>query len=178
MSADIHAAIEYATQCHDGQFRDGEHALPYITHPHHVLRLLRDVAAVTDQRLWCAAILHDVLEDTEATIDELKELFGEDIASIVAGLTRDEPEPSLIAGMDKDEIWQVRSDMLIEEIKGMTPEMRTIKLCDRLSNLEEAKLTRKGKKLTRYIDQTKRILKVIPRSTCPALWDRVQALTK
>ncbi len=178
MPADIHAAILYATQCHYGQFRDGEGALPYITHPFHVLRLLRDVAGVNDETLWCAAILHDTLEDTEATEEELVSRFGSEVAMIVKGLTRIEPDPTEIEGMDRQAVWELRSDLLMEEIGRMTPEMRLIKLCDRLSNMEEALLTRSPKKLDRYIRQTKRILSVIPRETCPTLWDRVQALTQ
>lgn len=97
---------------------------------------------------------------------------------IVKGLTRIEPDPSEIDGMDRQAVWELRSDLLMEEIGRMTPEMRLIKLCDRLSNMEEALLTRSPKKLDRYIGQTKRILSVIPRETCPALWDQVKALTQ
>ena len=166
-------AMKFAVEKHDGDYRDGENALPYSTHPFEVCMLLRYVGEVTDENLLCAASLHDVLEETQVTASMITETFGQTISDLVRELTREEPTSDRTAGMTKDEIWQIRADMLLTEITHMSRDAQKIKLADRLANLREAKLTKTGEKLRRYERQSKKILEIIPKSVNPALWKAI-----
>jgi (p)ppGpp synthase/HD superfamily hydrolase len=172
----LHEAVRWATKLHRAQDRDGEFALPYITHPLDVVSLLRYKGEVTDENMLAIAILHDVVEQCGVTVEEVSSRFGSVIGAGVNELTRREPSPASIEGMDADQIWQLRADLLLEEIRGMSFVAKTVKLADRLSNLASARATRSPDRLQRYIQQTYLILEAIPRETCPALWDEVRRL--
>lgn len=84
----LEAAI-FATQKHQGQVRKGEQGLPYITHPIAVAKAIWEIGGVKDNDILVAAILHDTIEDTQTTKNEIKERFGEDVLSIVLEVTDD-----------------------------------------------------------------------------------------
>lgn len=170
----VDEALRWAAELHAGQVRDGEFALPYITHPVEVLIRLRWVGQVTDEALLCAAILHDTLEECDASPKEIERRFGSRVRALVEELTRQEPTPSETAGLDADEIYELRSRMLLDGIAKMSPDAMAIKLSDRLSNLEEAVRVRAYKKLKRYIRQTNAILKLIPKGVNRELWNAVR----
>lgn len=175
-TANVEAAIEFAVKAHKGQYRDGDEPLPYITHPLDVLANLRYTGEVTDSDMLCTAVLHDVVEESGVTFEEIEEKFGRRVRELVRELTREEPGPAQTAGMTRDEIWELRSNMLLEEIGKMSPTAQAIKLADRLSNLYEATRSKSGKKLERYNKQTAKILKIIPRKANPGLWEAVKRL--
>lgn len=80
----IKKAYEYASDLHKGQYRQsGE---PYISHPLNVAYILSEMHADTDT--ICAGLLHDTLEDTEATKDEISNLFNPEISKLVDGVTK------------------------------------------------------------------------------------------
>lgn len=82
-------AIQIATTFHKGQYRwDGS---PYILHPTRVLNSLLS-NGITDEDILCSAVLHDVVEDTEVTIEEIIEWFWEWVGEIVSLLTHDKGE--------------------------------------------------------------------------------------
>lgn len=81
--------LVFAADKHKLQKRKGNSAIPYINHPLQVAQLLINVGAISEINLLCAAILHDTVEDTDTTHEELMELFGADIAQIVAEVTDD-----------------------------------------------------------------------------------------
>lgn len=136
---------------------------------------MRYVGGVEDQDLLCAALLHDVLEESDLTEGTLASAFGAPIASLVTEVTRFEPDTT---GLTEEERYELRTQIFLEEIQKMSEKAHVIKLADRLSNLRQARATRPKKKLARYISQTKLILEIIPRSVNPALWDAVLAETK
>jgi GTP diphosphokinase / guanosine-3',5'-bis(diphosphate) 3'-diphosphatase len=118
--------FEYARQKHDGQLRaDGGN---YITHPVEVAMILAQVPV--DTATVCAAMLHDVLEDTQGTADEIKTKFGTDILHIVQGVTK----------LGKYE-FQSKQERHAENFRkmflAMADDVRVIllKLCDRLHNM-------------------------------------------
>lgn len=170
----VDQAIQFAAARHAGQVRDGDFALPYITHPVEVLVNLRHVGRVTDEVMLATAVLHDLLEETNTTYEEILEAFGEDVAGLVQELTRDEPEEDELEGLDKDEIYELRTKRFLLEIERMSDRAQTIKLADRLSNLREAKRTRGEKQIKRYEKQTELILKRIDSSVNPRLWEAVK----
>jgi (p)ppGpp synthase/HD superfamily hydrolase len=167
-------ALAWAFELHLGDFRDGSHALPYISHPVDVLNLLRYVGKVTDEDLLIAAILHDVVEETAVDPRMIQTRFGVKVASLVAELTRAEPAIDTQIETSKELIWNIRSETLLQEISVMSAAAQTIKLADRLSNYRQAKATRKPEKLKRYRKQTKKILEIIPKTVNRDLWNAIR----
>jgi len=167
-------AIQLAAKWHSGEERDGENPLPYITHPIEVLVNLRYVGGVTDEDLLCAAALHDVLEETDTTADEIERAVGPRARALVEELTRYEPSEKEREGLSREEIWQLRANLLLEEISRMSADAQQVKLADRLSNVREGKRTKLGEKLNRYLVHTYQVLQTVPREVNPALWDAIR----
>ncbi len=122
----IISAYEFAAKAHEGQKRSsGE---PYIVHPLSVAFILLDLGMDTDT--ICAAMLHDVVEDTGVTLDEIKKAFGQDVAMLVDGVTKLSKAP--IFNQDEQLAENVRKILL-----AMSQDIRVmlIKLCDRLHNM-------------------------------------------
>jgi (p)ppGpp synthase/HD superfamily hydrolase len=84
----VRGALEQARSDHSGQVRNGSGGMPYIEHPIQVAGLL-DEHGYGDEVL-AAALLHDVVEDSETTLDELREKFGGGVAGLVGAMTDDE----------------------------------------------------------------------------------------
>jgi len=84
----VRAALEKARSDHEGQIRNGSGGMPYIEHPKAVAALLDEQGY--GEEVLAAALLHDVVEDSETTLDELRELFGEAVTGMVGALTDDE----------------------------------------------------------------------------------------
>ncbi|MBQ9898233.1 MAG: bifunctional (p)ppGpp synthetase/guanosine-3',5'-bis(diphosphate) 3'-pyrophosphohydrolase [Ruminococcus sp.] len=126
----IITAYEFAAKAHEGQKRSSGQA--YIIHPLAVAYILLELGMDTDT--ICAALLHDVVEDTPATLDDLKKRFGQDVAMLVDGVTK----------LGKMPIFS-REEMQAENIRkillAMSQDIRVmiIKLCDRLHNMRTLK---------------------------------------
>ena len=84
----MQAALEKARAAHAGQVRNGSGGMPYIEHPITVAALLDEHGY--GEEVLAAALLHDVVEDSETTLSELHELFGGEVAGLVGALTDDE----------------------------------------------------------------------------------------
>jgi len=84
----VRAAFEQARSDHAGQVRNGSGGMPYIEHPVRVAALL-DAEGYAEEVL-AAALLHDVVEDSETTLDELREKFGGEVTGLVGAMTDDE----------------------------------------------------------------------------------------
>lgn len=122
----VRRAYEFAAAAHDGQTRKSGD--PYVTHPLSVARIIAelklDVASV------CAGLLHDCVEDTSATVDQLGEIFGKEIAFLVDGVTKLGKLP-----------YSTREEQQAENFRkmllAMARDIRVIlvKLCDRLDNM-------------------------------------------
>lgn len=169
-------AIRFAEKAHKGQVREGEPPLPYITHPVDLINKLAYVGRVFDEELLCAAALHDVLEETEEDLGRIEKKFGSRIAVLVKELTRDEPSGKVVSGLSEEALRDLRNKLLLAGVKKMSPEAQTIKLADRLSNLQAAEKTRTPEKLERYRDQSREILKIIPREVNSSLWDAIDSM--
>lgn len=136
--------------------------------------MLRYIGGITDEQLLCVAVLHDLLEETEVDAATIETLFGLRTKDLVVELTRKEPTAEQVKGLSKDEIWQLRAGMLLAEISKMSADAQAVKLADRLSNIREAKRTKTGEKLKRYVRQTKKILEIIPKTVNPSLWKAIE----
>lgn len=143
----LSAAIDYATKMHDGQTRrSGE---PYITHPLYVASLLVEWGMDIDSVV--VGVLHDTVEDTDATFEEIEELFGHDIAFLVNGVTKVGQARSGMRNLDSY-LPQTR-DNLTKLLIAVGQDVRVIiiKLADRLHNMQtlQYKSREKQKKIAR-----------------------------
>lgn len=171
----LHKAVRWASKLHKNQDRDGANALPYLTHVMEVVSNLRYVGGVTDEDMLCAAALHDVVEQSEVPFSKIESRFGTRVRGLVEEMTRREPTADETKGMNASQIWKLRSDILLAEIKKMSPDAKRLKLADRLSNVRSAKQTKIADKLDRTMKQTEEILRIIPRTVNPAMWDAIDA---
>src|SRR2546427_7623939 len=85
----ISQALEFAAQKHVDQRRKGQHEEPYVNHVAEVARLLAEATGGKDANLVIAGLLHDTIEDTPTTYEELAVRFGSDVANLVAEVTDD-----------------------------------------------------------------------------------------
>ncbi|MBE1426962.1 guanosine-3',5'-bis(diphosphate) 3'-pyrophosphohydrolase [Desulfomicrobium macestii] len=117
-------AIAFASEKHSTQRRKDAAESPYINHPIALVDVLANEGNVTNIETLCAAALHDTIEDTATTADELKSIFGEKITSIVLELTDDKSLPK-----------HVRKEKQIEHAPHCSPEAKLVKLADKICNL-------------------------------------------
>ena len=82
----IHEAIIFAALAHEGQKRKGTD-VPYIVHPFEVAQILTKAGA--SESVICAGLLHDTVEDTEVTLEEIRQKFGGEVAGMVSVMTED-----------------------------------------------------------------------------------------
>ena len=118
------AAIEFASRKHSTQRRKDEEASPYINHPIAVTHLLADTGGVTDLITLMAAVLHDTIEDTETTAEELEEQFGRTVRKLVEEVTDDK-------SLDKAD----RKQRQIDHAPHLSARAKTIKLADKIANV-------------------------------------------
>ena len=118
-------ALEFAARMHADQRRKGASGAPYINHPIAVMGLLHR-AGVREETVLAAALLHDTVEDTEASHEELVARFGEPVAAIVAEVTDDK-------GLAQAE----RKQKQIDEAPHLSAEARLLKLADKTANLTD-----------------------------------------
>ena len=116
-------AVAFAEQAHRGQFRKGTR-IPYLVHPLRVAEILLRAGAAPD--LAVAALLHDTLEDTTVTADDLRRAFGERIADLVVALS--EPE-------HRTAPWAQRKAHTVAFLRTAPPEVLLLTLADKLDNL-------------------------------------------
>ena len=123
----LEKAITYATEQHSGASRKGSD-IPYIAHP---LEALAIAAGITsDHEVLAAAVLHDVVEDTPATMDDIKEMFGERVAELVASDSEDK-----MLDLPPSESWKARKEATINFLQTATDDEKIIVLADKLANI-------------------------------------------
>jgi (p)ppGpp synthase/HD superfamily hydrolase len=117
----IEEAIEVAAEAHQGQYRKGT-GTPYITHPYAVGLILQEAGCT--EAVIIAGILHDTVEDTDLTLEFIRERFGSGIADIVEGCSE-----------DKALRWRARKTERIEALRTASPEVCIVTCADKLHNL-------------------------------------------
>ena len=134
----------YAMDKHRAQTRrDGS---PYIAHPIRVAESLRSIGGITDHDILIAALLHDLIEDTDSDWEAIESRFGPRVANLVAELTADMRLPKTERKKD-----QLRS------IRSASPEAKTIKLADRYDNLTDMNGFSESRR-TEYIRHSRDVL--------------------
>lgn len=119
-------AAGFSARKHVGQRRKGNDAAPYINHPLEVANLLANVGKVEDLDVLIAAVLHDTIEDTETTKEEITEKFGAAVCGYVLEVTDDKSLPKA-----------ERKQLQIEHAPHLSTGAKQIKLCDKISNIRD-----------------------------------------
>ena len=139
-------ATAFATRWHGDQTRPaGE---PYLEHLLEATRVLVEAIGVTDVDVLRAAVLHDVVEDTDSTLDEVRERFGDRVATLVDWVTKP-PRPD---GRSREEARAAYLDRL----RGAPDDAILVKLADRLSNVQRLDTHPRPEKRRSYYDETVR----------------------
>ena len=120
-------AILFAVRAHAGTERRGK-GFPYIVHPMEAVAIVSTMTP--DQELLAAAALHDTVEDTDVTVEQLREEFGERIAHLVA----DESD-TFETGVSEEESWHTRKQAAIDRLSRASREAKMVALGDKLSNM-------------------------------------------
>ena len=142
-------ALEYAMIKHKGIYRKGTTHEPYINHPLRVAELIKKYKGDSKgiEYLTSAAYLHDVLEDTNTTFEELVDKFGIQVAELVKEVTSIKEMKNAMG----------KRKYLAVKLKNMSNWALTLKLCDRLDNISDLETTNEKFRL-KYIDETRYII--------------------
>jgi GTP diphosphokinase / guanosine-3',5'-bis(diphosphate) 3'-diphosphatase len=119
-------AASFAAHKHRDQRRKDEAASPYINHPLALASVLATEGGITDAATLCAALLHDTIEDTDTTPDELRREFGAEVCELVEEVTDDKTLP-------KPE----RKRLQIEHAAQISDKAKLVKLADKICNLRD-----------------------------------------
>jgi GTP diphosphokinase / guanosine-3',5'-bis(diphosphate) 3'-diphosphatase len=119
-------AAQFAAEKHRHQRRKDVHASPYINHPIELANVLANDGGITDPDVLCAALLHDTIEDTETTAEELRATFGDTITDIVLEVTDDK-------ALSKED----RKRLQIEHAPHVSHQAKLVKLADKICNLRD-----------------------------------------
>ena len=154
-------ALAFAAHKHRDQRRKDAEASPYINHPIALAEVLAGEGGVTDLEVLAAALLHDTIEDTATTLEELQEQFGGRIAGMVAEVTDDKDLPKAD-----------RKRLQIEHAAGISPGAKLVKLADKICNLRDVAERPPAKwdleRRREYFDWAKRVVERL-RGTHPRL---------
>ena len=119
-------AVAFAAEKHRNQRRKDRDATPYINHPIALANVLKNEGGVDDVIVLAAAILHDTIEDTKTTAEELRAVFGEEITDIVLEVTDDKSLPKA-----------ERKRLQIEHAAHASTKAKLVKLADKICNLRD-----------------------------------------
>jgi guanosine-3',5'-bis(diphosphate) 3'-pyrophosphohydrolase len=119
-------ALQFAAEKHKNQRRKGADASPYINHLIQVAEILWTVGNVRDVSLLVASILHDTLEDTDATPEQIRTQFGEEVLALVIEVTDDRSLPQ-----------KERKQLQVETAPHKSPRAKLLKIADKISNVQD-----------------------------------------
>lgn len=125
----LNKAIIYATNAHKGQLRKAKDK-PYILHPMEAAVIAGYITS--DKEVIAAAVLHDVVEDTSATLEDIRREFGEKVAALVGSDSEDKMD-ALPATLT----WELRKKATLDALDKATPDEQIICLADKLANIRE-----------------------------------------
>lgn len=120
-------AIIFAVQAHHNTERRGK-GFPYIVHPIEAVEIVATISS--DQELLAAAALHDTIEDTDVTVEQIRELFGERIASLVH-----EESDQFTDGVSEEDSWHDRKQAAINRLASASRDAKIVAMGDKLSNM-------------------------------------------
>ncbi len=126
-------AILFAAEAHSGQYRKGTQ-IPFILHPLSVARILIELRA--EENLIVAAVLHDTVEDTDVTLADIQQRFGDRVAEYVAAVSES----------DRTQPWEVRKKQLLASLETASEAVLMLDCADKLDNIRSIRhdLEREG----------------------------------
>ena len=125
-------AIIFAVQAHHNTERRGK-GFPYIVHPMEAVEI---VATITpDQELLAAAALHDTVEDTNVTVEQIREAFGDRIAQLVHAESDQLNGEVFTGGANEEETWHARKQAAIDRLAAAPHDAKIVAMGDKLSNM-------------------------------------------
>ena len=155
-------AANFSAQKHRTQRREDEDASPYINHPISVALAVAQIGGVDDPEIIASALLHDNIEDTETTSEELEDQFGKQVCKYVLEVTDDKTLP-------KDE----RKKRQIEHAKKLSKGAALIKLGDKISNVTDVTNNPPAdwniNRRKQYLDWAEKVIE-----NCPKVNDRME----
>ena len=154
--ADLLSAISFAAAKHSRQRRKDVDASPYINHPLQLAHVVATEGGVTDVETLMAAVLHDTVEDTMTSYEELVEAFGETVADVVMEVTD-----------DKSLVKAARKEQQVEHAPHLSDRAALVKLADKTCNLRDVAMSPPAgwplERKREYFDWSKRVVEGIPR---------------
>ncbi len=120
-------AIVFAVKAHHNTERRGK-GFPYIVHPMEAMEIVSTITS--DQELLAAAALHDTIEDTDVTVEQLREMFGERIAELVYAESDQFSE-----GVSEEDSWHERKQAAIDRLAVASHDAKIVAMGDKLSNM-------------------------------------------
>lgn len=123
----LNKAIVFATKAHASQCRKGTQ-IPYILHPMEAAAIVGTMT--TDDEIIAGAVLHDVVEDTDTTVDQIEDLFGTRVAALVASESENKREDK-----PAEFTWKIRKQETLNHLQTAPIDVKMITLGDKLSNI-------------------------------------------
>ncbi len=120
-------AIIFAVKAHHDTERRGK-GFPYIVHPMEAVEIVATITS--DQELLAAAALHDTIEDTDVTVEELREAFGERVAALVHA-----ESDRFTEGVSEEDSWHDRKQAAIDRLAAASHDAKIVAMGDKLSNM-------------------------------------------
>ena len=120
-------AIVFAVQAHHNTERRGK-GFPYIVHPMEAVEIVATITA--DQELLAAAALHDTIEDTDVTVEQIREAFGERVANLVHA-----ESDQFTEGVSEEDSWHDRKQAAIDRLAASSHDAKIVAMGDKLSNM-------------------------------------------
>jgi guanosine-3',5'-bis(diphosphate) 3'-pyrophosphohydrolase len=162
------SALRFAAEKHRHQRRKGEDGSPYLHHCIEVADTLATLGGVTDPEVLAAAVLHDTLEDTDTTGEELNRCFGDRVRRIVEEVSDDR-------GLSRER----RRALQVERAPTLSPEAKLIKLADKICNVGDVAhappVGWSRERRAEYVEWTARVVTGC-RGASPALEERYDRL--
>ena len=124
-------AIVFAVKAHHNTERRGK-GFPYIVHPMEAVEIVATITA--DQELLAAAALHDTIEDTDVTVEQIRAEFGDRIAELVHSES-DQVDGVLFDGQNEEETWHARKQAAIDRLAAASHDAKIVAMGDKLSNM-------------------------------------------
>ena len=151
ISSSLLAALKFAADKHSRQRRKDLESTPYINHPIAVAEVLSRIGGITDLPTLQAAILHDTIEDTETSAQELEDYFGREVRLLVQELTDDKSLPKL-----------ERKRLQVEHAPNLSTPAKLIKIGDKICNVGEITATQPAEwplqRKLEYLDWAERVV--------------------
>ena len=116
-------AIEFAVKAHSGTARRGK-GFPYIVHPMEAMEIVATITS--DQELLAAAALHDTVEDTDVEVEDIRSVFGDRDAELVAAESE-----SIAEGISEEDSWKARKQLALNRLVSSSLDVKIVALGDK-----------------------------------------------